>query len=334
VLAAILRAVSRAVRRDFATFRSIQVNNFFLFVALLMYGALESGLPPRSAYPFLLLAGLLLVFPLSSDPLARIPPSRLEAWPLARRQRFALRMASVALSPVFWAGTVILAATSPGLALSFLGLVAAAQMLMLAGQRPGWAPRSAVPPLPGRLGLLIRKDVRQMLTVLDTYVAILLSLGGTVYRLIGPRPDPAAFPILAILVALTLSTYAQALFGLEPAAGVARYRSMPLPVWRILLAKDIAWLAVLLVLVLPLDPAAGLAFGFTALAIGHVPSVFLRAPQQRWRFTAGRVMFGVMQMVAGAALGFAASRQSAAFGLVSAALWLLSLWVCGRRGID
>jgi hypothetical protein len=60
VVWAILRALSRAIRRDLGTFGSIKVNNFFLFVALLIAGALNSGLAPKSAYPFLLLLGLLL----------------------------------------------------------------------------------------------------------------------------------------------------------------------------------------------------------------------------------------------------------------------------------
>jgi hypothetical protein len=84
-----LRALSRAIRRDLGTFASIKVNNFFLFVALLIYGALNSGLPPKSAYPFLLLLGLLLLFPLSSDPLSRIPPDRLALWPFNPAQRLA-----------------------------------------------------------------------------------------------------------------------------------------------------------------------------------------------------------------------------------------------------
>ena len=77
MLFAILRALSRAIRRDLGTFGGLKVNNFFFFVALLIYGALNSGLPPKSAYPFLLLLGLLLLVPLSSDPLSRIPPDRL-----------------------------------------------------------------------------------------------------------------------------------------------------------------------------------------------------------------------------------------------------------------
>jgi hypothetical protein len=57
-LVAILKAVRRAVGRDLGTLQSIKVNNLFLFVALLSYGALNSGQPPKSSYPFfVLLAG-------------------------------------------------------------------------------------------------------------------------------------------------------------------------------------------------------------------------------------------------------------------------------------
>jgi hypothetical protein len=40
---------------------------------------------------YALLAAVMLV-PLSSDPLQRVPRERLETWPLARGQRFALRL--------------------------------------------------------------------------------------------------------------------------------------------------------------------------------------------------------------------------------------------------
>src|SRR5215469_13727019 len=93
-LSAILRALGRATRRGLGTFGSIKTNNLFLFTALLGYGAAVSGVKPASSYPFLLFIGILLLFPLSSDPLARIPASRLTLWPLDARQRLALRLGS------------------------------------------------------------------------------------------------------------------------------------------------------------------------------------------------------------------------------------------------
>jgi hypothetical protein len=50
-------------------------------------------------------------------------------------------------------------------------------------------------------------------SVLEFYVALLLSVGGLIYRLASPHVDRAAFPILGLLVALALSTRAQALFS-------------------------------------------------------------------------------------------------------------------------
>ena len=81
---------------------------------------------------------------------------------------------------------------------------------------------------------------------------------------------------------------------------MTRYELLPLRRWEILAAKDIAFLGMLLVLTAPLDAAAGLAFGLAALAIGRYPAVRVHLPQRRWRFSSGRVLFGVLQGVVGA----------------------------------
>ena len=41
-----------------------------------------------------LIMGLVVLFPLSTDPLRKIPPSRLALWPLDRRDHWILRLAS------------------------------------------------------------------------------------------------------------------------------------------------------------------------------------------------------------------------------------------------
>jgi hypothetical protein len=174
----------------------------------------------------------------------------------------------------------------------------------------------------------VRKNLRQMLTVLDTYLALILSAGGTVYRFGTHAPDPAALPIFAILVGLALSTYAQCLFSLDSASGMVRYRLMPLPVWQILLAKDLAFLGILFVLVLPLDAGAGMTFGIAALAVGHWPSVRKRLPLRRWRFAGGRVKYGAAQAVVGTGLAMAEKQ----FGLAFLALALAALALSYRAG--
>jgi hypothetical protein len=337
-LLAILKALRRAVGRDLGTLASIKVNNIFLFVALLMYGALNSGQPPKSAYPFFVLLGFLLLFPLSSDPLGKIPPARLALWPLTTGQRLGLRLASLALSPVAWIGVLILLKTArPLTALAFCALAAGVQAAAALGRHaamrdPHWNLLRYIPQFPGRLGGLVRKNVREILSLIDPYAALLLSAGGGLYRLFGAHPDPDAFAILGLLVALTMSTCAQSLFGLELGSGMTRYHLLPLGGWEVLLAKDIAFLAVLLVLLLPLDPAPGMTFGLAALAIGHHSSVLLDLPQQRWRFTGGRLLpVGALQAVGGMALGFVEHQRGLAVLVAAAAAYLVSLHYYGRR---
>src|SRR5215831_6957355 len=98
----VVRALWRAVRRDLGTFAALRANNFFFFVALLIYGALQSGTAPVSSYPFVALLGFLMLFPLAADPLAKIPRARLASWPLRPSQRALLRSAALALSPMLW----------------------------------------------------------------------------------------------------------------------------------------------------------------------------------------------------------------------------------------
>ena len=192
--------------------------------------------------------------------------------------------------------------------------------------RAQWNLLRYVPGFPGRLGGLVRKNIRELLSALDVYVAVLLSLGGIAYRLFEPHPDRFAFPILSLLVALAMSTYGQCLFGLELAsAGMTRYRLLPLRGWEVLLAKDAAVLGILILLVLPLDPWPGTTFALTALAIGHYSSCCLPAPQQRWRFTGSRLFPALIQGIGGMLMGFAEVEAGRSFLVLSAAGYVVSL---------
>ncbi|MGC9946772.1 MAG: hypothetical protein ABSF64_10430 [Bryobacteraceae bacterium] len=337
---AILTALRRAVGRDLGTLGTIKVNNLFLFVALLAYGAINTGLPPKSAEPFFVLLGFLLLFPLSSDPLGKIPTARMGLWPLTGGQRLGLRFASLALSPVTWIGVLILLKTArPLVALGFFGLAAGVQVATALGRQaarrdPHWNLLGYIPQLPGRLGGLVRKNMREILSLMDPYAALVLSIGGGAYRLFGRHTDPEAFAIIGLLVALTMSTYAQSLFGLElgSGSGMTRYHLLPLGGWEVLLAKDIAFLVVLSVLLLPLDPAPGMTFGLAALALGHHSSVLLELPQQRWRFTGGRLLpVGALQAVGGMALGFVEYERGLVVLVVVAVVYVASLSYHGRR---
>jgi hypothetical protein len=327
---AILRALSRAMRRDLGSFALLKVNNFFLFVLFLTYSNVLYHQQPHSAYPFLLMVGFLMLFPMSSDPLAKIPATRFGLWPLESSQRVALRLVSVALSPVFWIALILLLLTARSLALAFVALAIAMQAAIVTAGSPRWNAGVRLG-IPGKLGPLIAAAIRQMLSVLDTYIALLLAIAGCAYRFFFHAPDPAAYPIFALLIALALSTYAQCLFGLDSSSALTRYRLLPLPLWQILVAKDIAFLTILVILVAPLSAAAGLTSGLIALAVGRYSSVRRRSPQYRWRFTGGRVIVGVPQSVLGFGLGIAAHQVSPAFLGVAAAAYCMSLSISSPR---
>ena len=153
-IAAILRALGRAVWRDLQSYHSLTGNNFFLFV-LLLAQQLSASLF------FALITGLLLLFPLSADPLAKIPPERLELWPLAKVERRALRVASMMLSPAAWITVAVVAKTSRVTAgLAFLALAACIQALTVGVRRvvarvPMWDLLRRIPKPPGRWGALV-----------------------------------------------------------------------------------------------------------------------------------------------------------------------------------
>jgi Ca-activated chloride channel family protein len=319
VIPAILRAVSTAVRRDLGTFGPVKVNNFFLFVALMVGGAAESGVMPVAAYPFLALMGFLLLCPLSSDPLSKIPATRLALWRLDLRQRAVLRAASLALSPVVWLACLLgLASKGWAFVLVLLAGAGLARAISFASTRvPALHWKRYVPAVPG---------ARELLSVLDFYTALTISAAGTAYRWMSANPDPAAFPILAIMTAVALSTYAQCGFR-----SLTRYRLLSLRGWQMLAAKDAVFLGVLLLLVLPLDAGVGLTFGLVAVAIGRYSSMVLRLRAQPWRFTGGDVRFGTIQIVLGAVLAFAERQSGAWFLAIAAAGYAVSLYLGGRH---
>jgi hypothetical protein len=329
---AILGALARSVWRDLRSFSSISGNNLMLFIVLVMYQQ------PQSIVFFAMVVAVLLLGPLSGDPLRKVPADRLALWPLTLRERVGLRLGSLALSPVVWVAVPFLFFAEGA---SFAAvLVGGALLIQLAiGLWSYWTAGRArsiglsrTPKLPGRLGGLVQKNIRQMLSTLDVYAALLLSVSGFLYRLFGSKPDPDAFMILALVVVIALSTYAQCLFGLDLPSGIIRYRVMPLRGYQILLAKDIGFLLVAAILVAPLAPLAGFAGALVAVAVGHHGSVLRPLPQMRWRFTGGVIFpVGFLQVFPLVAVGVATARSSLWYLALALVAYVGSLWYYGRE---
>jgi hypothetical protein len=334
-IAAILKALAVASWRAQRSAGSAASNNFFLMSVIFMQ---------RNGTLLYVLVGLFVLFPLSADPLHRVPEERLGVLPLSQRERRWLRVLSPWVAPGSW---IILAfgiaalrnVVAVDLLLLLTGLCAAAfAVSFLPPAERGGALRF-VPSLGGRWGQLVRNGLRQILETLDFYIALLLAAGGAIYRFTAADvPDQMPEGVM-LLVLLALSTHAQSLFGLDGPGGRVRYALLPLPGWQILAAKDAAFLLSAAVLTAPLNLIGGMAGALVALAFGHAPSVLNPRPQVRWRFASGAGLGNaVVQTMAMTGAGVLASREGWPALAGSAVLWLASLlWfgrVLERRGLS
>ena len=319
----VLGAVARATNRGSKLLRQVRGNNMFYAGFTLMF----IGDPAALGF-FLILIAIVLFLPSSSDPMTAVPRERLDLWPLTKWERYGLRLVSPLLSPLTW---VVLA----GMVWKHVtwGLWAAVATFFLGGfiassfRIPDpWVPRIPL----GTLTQIVRKDLRQFLTALDLYCALLIVIPAFYLRLTGELPVSAHVPLTGLVV-VVMSTMPLTLFGLDGEGGMTRYRLWPLHGWQVLAAKGIAYLVVMLLLTLPLS-AGGLAGGLIVLAIGQFVSVKQVIRQSRWRFRASNSLgYSLAQMLV-ALLGFAAVTLWSSLWLVLCiVVYAVSLWLCGRR---
>ena len=291
---AITVALGRAVLREQRNLKGLSANNLFLLILLFGMGG---------AGPFVfLLVGLVALAPLCSDPLRRLPIERVGAWPLGAREMTAVRLASVLLSPATWVavGAIVWTQQPQFLLLVFFAAVFAIPF-----------PARVFHFAPGVFGELVRKNLREMLMLLDPYVALLFSVSTIGYRLFHPELPFEASLAMTIVVCVTLSTSAQALFALDCTRGAERYFLLPMRGWRVLLAKHAAYAMVALPLTLPLHPAAAVAALLVAVAIGNHVSVMTPRAHVRWSITAGSFELGLVQLGVMVGAGLFAARESA-----------------------
>jgi len=324
---AVIAALWIAIRRDARTIGSFTSNNFFLVSIIFL--ALKD---PGAFVSLNFLIGMVLFFPLSTDPLRKIPRVRLAIWPLSAREHRLLRILSPWLNPVTWllAALALRGSVTVGLwalvaALFLIGFVVPS--LPLGGTQSVWR---RLPDFPGPLNHLIRKNLRETLSTLDFYIGLLLSLGALIFRASGRMPNEALLP-LTVLVMLALSTNALSLFGLDGEGGLMRYRLLPLRGWQVLAAKDAAFLLASVLLTLPLAPLAGLSAALIALAVGHSVSVNYRHQETRWRFSTN-TSFGssIFQLILMAMAAAATMNFSPLMLAPCVAVYVWSTWWFGR----
>jgi hypothetical protein len=323
---AVLKWLGRAAKRNRKTF-SFKGNNIFYTAIALMF-----LLDPAIAGILLIVMGVIVFLPMSSDPLRAIPPSRGGVWPLETGDRRALRVLSPFLNPMTWLvlALAVWKRVSWGL-VAFAGATVLTGFFLSAASPGRGAFWRSLPRFPSPLNQMIRKNLREMLSTLDFATGALIAVASFGWRVAGMLPKEAFFP-LTFVAMLAISTCALSLFGLDGGAGLRRYRLLPVRGWQILLAKDIAFLVMALLIALPLYLPGALAAALIAVAIGHYASVRHREPQLRWRFQTGP-SFGdaITQIIAMTMAGAAVAYSSALFLAPCAVFWAISVWWFGRE---
>jgi hypothetical protein len=320
--------------RDFHSLNSTFSNNFVVFALVLF------GLQPKDNYFLSILIGLLLFIPLCLESLVNVPEERFLLLPLTLPNVLAIRIVGLLLSPPLWIALVLLLVGGARLRWTAYLVIPVAIFVNFAFlfghwlvMRSPWSnPVRWVPALPGSTGGLVRKNIRELFCTLDIFLALALSLLGTLYRLLTTEPSTDAGFGCSVLIVLACSTYTQSLFTTEGPSGLERYRLMPIRGWNLLLAKDLAFLGILFILTLPHSPVSGLAGGMGALIVGHFASVGRKDMQARWRFTAGKSAgLGLLQVVALFASAILCFRVSPLWLILLAAGLMGSMFFHGRE---
>ncbi len=288
----------------------------------------QSAFWSTSLFQIFLVIPLLVTF--SVDAQDRLPRSRVLTWPLTETQRLLLACISFALHPLI--GVLLVALLlwmGAAVAVCFLILAIFVHLAVYAARRVRWGTASLqmqIPvKFPTRLQGVCKVTGREVVGTLDFWTAVLISITGALYRILGHSPEPEAFPILALFVSIAMSTIAQRLMSLDEGRSRLRYRLWPIAPWKVLVAQDAAFLLLVGLLVLPLNLQGGLACTLVTLAIGRYPSVTQAVTQRRWRFTGGDLRFGAAQVVIGGAVGLGAARIGAPFVFASIAIYVASV---------
>ena len=311
----IVRALARSVIREQGGIGGLRANNLFWVLFLMGQGG-------AGVFVFLLV-GVVAIFPMCADPYRRLPADRVGTWPVTASELRVVRFASVFLSPAAWLAIAAIAWTRrPQFLLLALVLVAFAVPF----------PKSlAFRLVPGWFGELVRKNVRELLNLLDPYVALLLSASTIAYRIARPDLDPETLLVMSLVVVVALSTCAQCLFALDAGPAMERYKLMPIRGWQILAAKHAALMLVALPLTLPLHPAAAVSGLFVAMAIGNHMAIQKPVRQARWSLAAGSLVPGLLQCIALIAAGRYAAHESAWILAPCALLYVASTLFYGWR---
>jgi hypothetical protein len=128
---------------------------------------------------------------------------------------------------------------------------------------------------PGKTGPLSHKDIRYFRKLLDYYLGLVASAIGCLYLLIGDAPSNEVVWILIIVVFFLNSIMAFNSFGLDYGPSLDRYRLFPLNGTEVLRSKNVAFLTLVALELLPMFLLAFWKLGLMAVMFGAIEVALL-----------------------------------------------------------
>lgn len=121
---------------------------------------------------------------------------------------------------------------------------------------------------PGKLGGLVRKDLRYASRLLDLYLALPVVIFFNIYLVSDPAPSAVVFAIIIGVLFLTCSSLAFNCFGHDSPTGIDRYTLLPLTGKEKLAGKNLAFASIMVALFLTMLPHAFWKLGAYASLLG------------------------------------------------------------------
>jgi len=135
---------------------------------------------------------------------------------------------------------------------------------------------------PGRLGGLLKKDLRYFIRLLDVYFALPIVILFVIYLASNAEPSASVFKVVLIILFLPCISMASNCFGLDRPLGLDRYSLFPLSGRDILLSKNLAFAFFLMILVGAIFPLALRRFGAGVTVQGFIELVLMALAYLSW----------------------------------------------------
>lgn len=137
-------------------------------------------------------------------------------------------------------------------------------------------------PFPGRLGGLVAKDFIYFRKLLDVYLGVAAAILAGLYLVAAEAPSAGIFWSLVVIIFLGNAAVPFNSFGLDDRSGLDRYSLLPVSGRLILLSKNLAYLLIVLVQLLPVLFLAGWRLGAQVSALGLIEAATIAGAYLTW----------------------------------------------------